>query len=79
MVSLGRCSTTSATIKPHVYIRGNPAPAKLPVLHSGRVEEGRGVAYALRFPSPLIKLDVPISGIQLSDWLHLAPVGVAPM
>ena len=23
-----------------------------------------------RFPSPLIELDVPISGIQLSDWLH---------
>jgi len=25
---------------------------------------------ALRFPSPLIELDVPISGIQLSDWLR---------
>jgi hypothetical protein len=24
----------------------------------------------LRFPSPLIELDVPISGIQLSDWFH---------
>jgi hypothetical protein len=24
----------------------------------------------LRFPSPLIKPDVPISGIRLSDWLH---------
>src|SRR6266571_1287675 len=23
-----------------------------------------------RFPSPLIKPDVPISGIRLSDWLH---------
>src|SRR5262249_6901743 len=23
-----------------------------------------------RFPSPLVELDVPISGIQLSDWLH---------
>ena len=25
-----------------------------------------------RFPSPLIKPDVPISGIRLSDWLHRA-------
>ena len=25
----------------------------------------------IRFPSPLIKPDVPISGIRLSDWLHL--------
>jgi hypothetical protein len=24
----------------------------------------------LRFPSPLIEPDVPISGIRLSDWLH---------
>jgi len=23
-----------------------------------------------RFPSPLIKPDVPISGIRLSEWLH---------
>lgn len=43
-----------------------------------RVEERRGVACATRFPSPLVKLDGPISGIQLSDWLHLAPVGGAP-
>ncbi len=38
-----------------------------------RVEEARGglghVA-SLRFPSPLIEPDVPISGIRLSDWLH---------
>jgi hypothetical protein len=33
---------------------------------------------AIRFPSPLVKLDGPISGIQLSDWLHLATVGGAP-
>ena len=25
---------------------------------------------ALRFPSPLIEPEVPISGIRLSDWLH---------
>jgi hypothetical protein len=38
--------------------------------------ESRMVAVAwalrptLRFPSPLIKPDEPISGIRLSDWLH---------
>ena len=32
-----------------------------------------------RFPSPLIKPDVRISRIRLSDWLHLATVGGAPM
>ena len=44
-------------------------PANVPPNDSGRVEEGRGgVAYSeLRLPSPLIKPDVPISGIRLSD------------
>jgi hypothetical protein len=42
------------------------------------VESRRG-AVSHRFLSPLIKLDVPISGIQLSDWLHLAVVGGAPI
>ena len=40
---------------------------------NGRVEDGRGNlghAATLRFPSPLIEPDVPISGIRLSDWLH---------
>jgi hypothetical protein len=32
-----------------------------------RVEDGRG---SLRFPSPLIKPDVLISSIRLSDWHH---------
>ena len=39
----------------------------------GRVEDGRGRlghAATLRFPSPLVEPDVPISGIRLSDWLH---------
>ena len=35
-----------------------------------RVEERRGLAEATRFPSPLIKPDVRISRIRLSDWLH---------
>src|ERR1700704_3467881 len=40
---------------------------------NGRVEDGRdslGHSATLRFPSPLIEPDVPISGIRLSDWLH---------
>src|ERR1700680_2998800 len=39
----------------------------------GRVEDGRGSlghSATLRFPSPLIEPDVPISGIRLSDWFH---------
>ena len=39
----------------------------------GRVEDGRGNLGRLatpRFPSPLIKPNVPISGIRLSDWFH---------
>jgi hypothetical protein len=35
-----------------------------------RVEERRGIAEATRFPSPLIKPDVRISRIRLSDWIH---------
>ncbi len=31
----------------------------------------------LRFPSPLIELDVPISGIQLSDQFHREAFDVA--
>ena len=54
-----------------------PTRRALPFAGS-RVEERRGVAYAIRFPSPLIKPDVPISGIRLSDGLHLAAVGGAP-
>src|SRR3954449_9677685 len=46
-----------------------------------RVEDGRGGlghAATLRFPSPLIKPDVRISRIRLSDWFHLAAHGGAP-
>jgi hypothetical protein len=31
-----------------------------------------------RFPSPLIKPDVPNSGIRLSDWLHRRLTNEAP-
>src|SRR6185312_12968680 len=44
----------------------------------GRVEDGRGSlghSATLRFPTPLIEPDVPISGIRLSDWLHLEAHG----
>jgi hypothetical protein len=44
-----------------------------PMSPSGRVEDGRGglgLWPSPRFPSPLIKPDVPISGIRLSGWLH---------
>jgi hypothetical protein len=42
---------------------------------SGSVESrmgavARGPWPTLRFPSPLIEPDVPISGIRLSDWFH---------
>src|SRR4051812_30202668 len=43
-----------------------------------RIEDGRGGlghAATLRFPSPLIKPDVRISRIRLSDWFHLAAHG----
>ena len=52
------------------------------VMRCGRVEDGRsGLGHPASpcFPSPLIKPDVPISGIRLSDWFHLAAVGGAPM
>ena len=42
-------------------------------LKPGRVEEGRSTGillHAARFPSPLIKPDVPVSSIQLSDRLR---------
>jgi len=31
---------------------------------------------SLRFPSPLIEPDVPISGIRLSDWIHRMSSGI---
>src|SRR3954470_20815114 len=46
-----------------------------------RVEDGRGgLGHAAlpRFPSPLIKPDVRIARIRLSDWFHRAAHGGAP-
>lgn len=43
----------------------------------GRAEEGCGYRLCQpHFPSPLIKPDVPISGIRLSDWLRLRHTAV---
>ena len=66
---------------PHVVNGRRGAPIQVasrivpvsPAVSEGKVEDGRGSlghAATLRFPSPLIKPDVPISGIRLSDWLH---------
>lgn len=43
-----------------------------------RVEDERGGDAPLRFPSPLIKPDVRISRIRLSDWLHREAHGGGP-
>ena len=43
------------------------------------VESRTGAVAMPRFPSPLIKPDVPISGIRLSDWLHRTAIGGGPM
>jgi len=58
-------------------VRGVPSNGH-PYRDPGRVEDGRGSlghSATLRFPSPLIEPDVPISGIRLSDWLHLEAHG----
>ena len=50
-------------------VQSNP----ISIVNIGRVEEGRGSlghAATPRFPSPLIKPDVRISRIRLSDRLH---------
>jgi hypothetical protein len=53
-------------------------------MHPPVVESRRGavawamVSASLRLPSPLIKPDVRISRIRLSDWLHLEAHGGAP-
>jgi hypothetical protein len=51
---------------------GNHFSADKKAMH-GRVEEGRGVVCTVRLPSPLIKPDVRISRIRLSDWFHVGP------
>jgi hypothetical protein len=62
-------------------VRTRPSGCKHPSV--SRVEEGRGIRLegieASRFPSPLIKPDVRVSRIRLSDWLHLTTHGGGPI
>ena len=44
----------------------------------GRVEERRGVASAIRFPSPLIERSMQISCTTLSDWFRCKAHGGNP-
>ena len=62
------------------YAESAPLVTEMPTVI---VESRTGaVAWAMsaspRFPSPLIKPDVRISRIRLSDWLHLEAHGMAP-
>jgi hypothetical protein len=53
-----------------LHLRSLPNFGTAPKRRGDRVEDGRGSlghAATLRFPSSLIELNVPISGIQLSD------------
>src|SRR5580700_5057951 len=53
--------------------RQSPAACRNLKLTPGRVEDGRGglrLCQSLRFPSPLIKPDVRVSRIRLSDWFR---------
>src|SRR3954447_12857618 len=57
------------------------APNVYRIAKLGRVEDGRGGlghAASPRFPSPLIKPDVRIARIRLSDWLHRKAHGGGP-
>jgi hypothetical protein len=47
-------------------------------LSPSRVEDERGSGMSPRFSSPLIKPDVRISRIRLSDWLHCKAHGSGP-
>ena len=63
---VGRASTPARAGPP------GPATGRRGRRPQGRVEDGAGTDAEAppRFPSPLIKPDVPISSIRLSDWLH---------
>jgi hypothetical protein len=50
------------------WFRGASRCQKLVESRMGAVAWGQ--LASLRFPSPLIEPDVPISGIRLSDWFH---------
>jgi transposase len=59
-----------------LYRKAKGKPAQLCFMvesRRGAVAWGSDWEPSLRFLFPLIKLDVPISGIQLSDWLYVRP------
>ena len=50
-----------------------------PFRRDRKVESRLGaVASMLRFPTPLIEPDVPITGIRLPDWIHPKAHGSGP-
>src|SRR5260370_41546050 len=67
---LGRSSLLCTTVETSAYIPGRLTSFKPSALRSCRVEERRGVAGAVRFPSPLIERSMRISRTTLSDWFH---------
>ena len=79
----------SCPTKPLVSYQALPTTARVDPSSTGeprlrgarRVEDGRGgwgLAASLRLPSPLIKPDVRVSRIRLSDWFHREAHGGAP-
>ena len=82
LVSTSTEPKAKAQIPPKTALR-EPVPAdqRPPIRRavSSAVESRKGAVAAPRFPSPLIKPDVPISGIRLSDRLHRTAIGGGPM
>ena len=72
----GQLPDQSTTLRVEPSSTGDTRPRGTRKVEDGR--GGLGHAATLRFPSPLIKPDVRISRIRLSDWFHLAAHGGAP-
>jgi hypothetical protein len=72
-----RSSRSSAT-RPYRQLPGWIPPPLVNRAVGAHVESRTGAVAVPRLPSPLIKPDVRISRIRLSDWLHFAAVGGAP-
>jgi len=76
-----RFGSTSALYAGHLGSQFLSVGPTIPVMSSVKCQIGAkvesrmgavawGLRPTLRFPSPLIKPSVPISGTRLSDWLH---------
>src|SRR6202521_5825690 len=61
-------TSASFAVYARIHAAGNTATYARVESRMGAVTWG--LWPTLRFPSPLIEPDVPISGIRLSDWLH---------